>query len=108
MEQTTTHINVITFESLAQELHKASQLRKQLEMKEKDLMDKLKDLTGHLPYRCESFALRQISRPGSVDYNAIPLLKGFDFTPFRKPEITYFKLEKIDIESERLLSEVLS
>jgi hypothetical protein len=107
MEQNNTALKN-SFEVLAQETYKISQLRKQLETKEKDLMEKLKALANHSSFKSESFNLREISRPGSVDYSAIPVLKDFDVNPYRKADVVYFKLEKIDIESENLLNEILS
>lgn len=106
MEQNNTALKA-SFEVLAQETYKVSQLRKQLENKEKDLMEKLKALSNHSSFKSELFNLREITRPGSVDYAAIPVLKDFDVNPYRKPSIVYFKLEKIDIESENILNEIL-
>jgi hypothetical protein len=100
-------ISIETFETLAREVYKASQLRKQLEAREKELMSKLTSLTNHTPFKGNLFKLHEITRPGSVDYSAIPFFKSIDLSLYRKPDISYFKLEKIDVESEKIIDSLL-
>ncbi len=47
---------------------------------------------GQQPYEGKGIKVAEIERKGSVDYSAIPDLKGMDLEPYRKPSSKYFKI----------------
>ena len=81
-----------TWLSKAEKLHDLSQKIKFLNDEKAILHKELVDLSEGKEFSFKGFKFSIISRPGSVDYAKIPVLKGLDLEPFRKDGISYFKL----------------
>lgn len=96
------------FKEIATETYKVMQLRKALEKREKELMDKLKVITLGNAFEFGEFNFKKIDRPGSVDYSLIPELKNINLDNYRKQPATYFMLEKKDIELEETIKKMIS
>lgn len=77
----------------AREVKKVQQLRKQYEAMEKDLLKELKILSEGVNSRGGGFAYTCSMRAGSVDYTAIPQLRGIDLELYRKEGVEVWKLE---------------
>lgn len=82
------------WESIAKEAYKAKQYRQKYEELEKELLDKLKDLSEDMSAEGKGFRFQKIERKGGVDYSSIPQLQGVDLDPFRKGVSYCWKLFK--------------
>lgn len=67
-------------------------LLKQAEKEAEEAQMGLLQACGEKPYEGKGVKVAEIERVGSVDYKAIPALKGIDLEPFRKPGSKYWKI----------------
>jgi len=42
----------------------------------------------------KEYYMEQIFRKGTIDYSAIPDIKQIDFEPYRKPDTSYWKIQR--------------
>lgn len=76
----------------AQEVFDLQQQRKLLEEKENQAIAELKELNGDLNSFGGGFKYEGIVRIGSIDYKAVPQLKGVNLDMYRKSNILMWKL----------------
>lgn len=76
----------------AREVFDLQQKRKMLEAQEEQAIAELKELTGNLNSFGGGFKYESATRAGTVDYKAIPQLKGVNLDIYRKPPVVYWKL----------------
>ena len=76
----------------AQDLFDIQQQRKQLEQKEDILIEQLKELSAGLSSYGGGYKYEATTRLGSVDYKAIPQLKGVNVDFYRKAATLVWKL----------------
>jgi ABC-type uncharacterized transport system auxiliary subunit len=80
-------------ESIAREAFKLKIQVKELEAKHDYLMKQLKIAANGETTSWGSYRIVVSSRPGVIEYNAIPQLKDVDVDMYRKPSVDVFKLE---------------
>jgi putative phage-type endonuclease len=68
--------------------------RKDLEKQEKEILDKLVNISENEPSRSSLFKLDKVIRKGSIDYDTIMKQHNIDTEMYRKPDITYWKLSE--------------
>ncbi len=81
--------------SVAMEAYKLKQKRKQIEDKERELLERLKILSNDETTSGNGYLFAKEIRKGNIDYTSIPVLRGLDLEVYRKNEVVYFKLTKI-------------
>lgn len=69
--------------ALAEEAFKVSNLRKQIDLQEKELMERLKILSEDTNSSGGGFYYTISESKGSIDYKSIPALKTIDLEPYR-------------------------
>ncbi len=84
--------------SLAEQAYKVSLLRKQCELKEKELYEQLKKLSKDQSSLGGGYAFSKIERKGNIDYSSIPVLKKIDLEKYRKESVVMWKLEYTGIK----------
>lgn len=78
--------------TLARKTYNVREKRKLLEIQEKELFEELIEKSRDKPFSYSGFKLTTIIRKGSVDYALVPSLRGIDLEPFRKSNVTSWKL----------------
>lgn len=81
--------------SIARELYKLHQIRKELAKEEKKLQQKLLILSNNKNSKGGGFLFTCILRKGSVDYAQVKELQGIDLEPYRKDSVVTWKLSKV-------------
>lgn len=82
------------WEVIAQEIDalkdKKQEIEQEISIKQKILLELIqyKNCIG------SGYYIEQIHRKGSIDYNAIDILKNVDLESYRKPSTSYWKIEK--------------
>lgn len=76
----------------AREVYDLTQKRKMLEVQEAQAIAELKELSSNLNSVGGGFKYESSTRAGTVDYKAIPQLKGVNLDIYRKPAVVYWKL----------------
>ena len=79
--------------NIAAEAYKLKMTIKSLEKQYDGLMQALKVSFNQGQSRWDNYQLTVTSRPGSVDYSAIPELKSVDLDKYRKDPVQVYKLE---------------
>lgn len=80
--------------TIAREFWLCKQTKRDLEVEEKALEKKLKDLSEGVSSRAEGYRYAVGTVRGSVDYKAIPELANVDFDQYRKPCSMRWSLQK--------------
>lgn len=80
---------------LASEAYKLKLKRKQIEDKERELLDKLKLLSHEQTCAGGGYLFAKEIRKGSIEYSLVPQLKGVNLEAYRKDDVVYFKLSKV-------------
>jgi hypothetical protein len=80
---------------VAMEAYKLKQKRKQIEERERELLEKLKILSNEQTCTGYGYLFAKEVRKGNVDFLSIPYLRGLDLEVYRKDDVVYFKLSKI-------------
>jgi hypothetical protein len=78
--------------STAKELYNVQNQRRDLEKKEKELSEFLKNLSDNQERTISGMRYSFTLRPGSVDYTIVPQLKGVNLDFYRKSPIKVWKL----------------
>lgn len=81
--------------SVARELYKLRQTRKELVIQEAKLADNLKALSENKNAKGGGFAFTCCRRKGAVDYSKVKELAGVDLEPYRKGSVVAWKISKI-------------
>lgn len=79
---------------VAQELDEAIKERKRIQMKEKELLNRLIKESNELPSWGSDFKLITVERKGSIDYRSVvevELPTDFDLSVYRKEDSSYWK-----------------
>ena len=76
----------------AKELYNLKVKIRRLEEQACDLMNELVELSSHQEKEVSGFELKQLVRPGSIEYKVIPQLTGIDLNRYRKSSVIYWKL----------------
>lgn len=82
--------------TVASEFYQIQIQRKALEKQEEDLKKRLLELSDNRPSTGGGLLFTVSFRKGSVDYKAIPQLRGLDLEPFRGPEVASWKIQKLE------------
>jgi hypothetical protein len=86
--------------SLCDQLYKTTQLRKKLEQRETQLMSELKKSAKEKEFDKNGYRFIKIIRRGSIEYTKVPELQSLNLEPYRKPDVSYWKLEYTGLELE--------
>jgi len=81
--------------SSAEAVYKLQQKRKKIEEMERAAIEELKILSQDKTTVGGKFLFAKEERKGSIDYKAVPVLRGLDLEPYRKENVIYFKLSII-------------
>jgi len=81
--------------SIARQLYKLKQTRKELVKQEGKLQEELKVLSEDKNAKGGGFAFTCFMRKGSVEYAKVKELEGIDLEPYRKGSVLMWKLSKI-------------
>lgn len=73
-------------------VHKLQQKRKKIEEAERKALEELKILSKDETCAGGGYLFAKEERKGTVDFKSIPILRGLDLEPYRKENITYWKL----------------
>lgn len=84
--------------TIAEQAYKVSLLRKQCELKEKELYEELKKLSKQESSLGGGYMFSKIERKGNIDYSSIPALKKIDLEKYRKDPVIMWKLEYTGIK----------
>lgn len=82
------------WQEIAEQYLSVSHSLSDLEKQEKILKAKLIELAGKSNVKGAGLSLSRVVRKGSIDYSAIPELKGLDLEPFRKSHSEYWTIRK--------------
>lgn len=85
-----------SWEKLARKAFKIQQLRKKYEELEGSIIKELRAISQEQSSITKNFAFVRFIRRGPIDYSAIPFLKEIDLDQFRREEIPFWKLTKIE------------
>lgn len=80
---------------VARELYETQFLIKSISKKEKELKERLQDLSDNVNSIGGGYTFSVNSRVGNVDYDAIEILRKIDLEQYRKPKCYYWTLKKI-------------
>jgi hypothetical protein len=92
-----TFIEQKSWVDLAKEAYNIREERKRIEKIEEELFARLLIESKNEELSAGGFSLSKVIRKGSVDYAQIPVLQGLDLEPYRKAEITTWKLSVVQI-----------
>lgn len=81
--------------NVAAQAYKAREMRKKYELKERMLMDQLKEMSHETQSVGGKFVLKMSIRKGSVEYSKIPELSSIDLDQYRKEESIVWTLKEI-------------
>lgn len=79
----------------ASQLYEARIKLKELREQEEKLCNELKDLSDYKNAYGGNYLFTVSMRKGAVDYEVVPELKGIDLEPYRKEDVSSWKLQKI-------------
>lgn len=79
----------------ARELYKLKKAMKALSLQEKQLMSLLKQVSNYENACGGGFQFTRNERIGGVEYDRVPELLNVDLSVYRKPNIEFWKLERI-------------
>lgn len=97
------------WESLAARAYALTQQRKDLEKQEKEAYDLLKQLSGDMDSYYGAWEYTCTMRKGTVDYMAIPQLKGVDLDTYRKDSVPVWSLKPyVDWRKQSLWTDSLT
>lgn len=57
-------------------------------------MERMKEIAQGVNSRGGGFIFYSIKRKGAIEYSRIPGIETFDLEKYRKPEVTYWKIDK--------------
>ena len=80
-------------EAIARETFKIKMQIKELEARHSKLMETLKICANGETTTWGSYRISVSTRPGVIEYSAIPQIKNIDIDMYRKPSVDVFKLE---------------
>lgn len=81
--------------TIARQLYKLKQTRKELVKQEAKLKEELELLSENKNAKGGGFAFTCFMRRGAVDYSNVKELEGVDLEPYRKGSVAMWKLSKI-------------
>ena len=81
--------------NVAAELYDVKQTLKELTKRDKELSDKLKEMSEYRNATGGPFLYTVTYNKGRVEYELIPELKGVDLEPYRGDQISVWKITKV-------------
>ena len=96
IEERDKHIASDDWSDIARAAYEAQQAKKYFADKEKELMEKLKNLTNQQSHTDGHYVLKHETRKGTIDYKAIPELKTVDLEYYRKDTVQIWKLSALN------------
>ena len=77
----------------AKELYNLKEQRKNIEALEKQMEIDLRSMQNNEPLEYGGIAYGYHTRPGNIDYESIPELKGVNLDQYRKEQVRVWKLQ---------------